>query len=92
MENKNETALVIILVVVLLVAFGSFGMMGFGGFGLNNGGYGMMGRSYSMMSGFYGGFGTMWIFGWLIMMLGVIALILFILWLFKELNNKGGKR
>jgi glucan phosphoethanolaminetransferase (alkaline phosphatase superfamily) len=88
MNKENNIIIAIVVIVLVIILFSGIGMMGFGVFG----GYGMMGRSYSMMSGFYGGFGAMWIFGWLIMMLGVIALILFILWLFKELNNKGGKR
>ena len=38
-----------------------------------------------MMGGF--GFGSMWIFGFLFMALILIALILFILWLVKQLQE-----
>ena len=38
------------------------------------------------------GFGGMWIFGFLFMTLILIALILFILWLIKQLQNDNRKR
>jgi uncharacterized membrane protein len=72
---KNENLLMWILgLVVVLFLFGGFGMMGFGG----TYGYG------GMMSGF----GSMWLFGWLFMALVTVALVLFIVWLVKQLQKK----
>ena len=48
----------------------------FSGFGGMMPGYGMM-----------GGFGGMWIFGFLFMTLILVALILFILWLVKQIEK-----
>ena len=39
----------------------------------------------SMMGGFYGD--GMWIFGWIFMLLIVVALILFIAWLIKQIQE-----
>jgi len=45
-----------------------------------------------MMNWMFGaGFGFMWIFMLIIPILVVIALILFIIWLVKQLQNPGGK-
>ena len=78
MEIKHETALIIAVIVILLFlfsGFGSYGMMGFGN-------YGMMGGSY------YGnGMNIFGIFGWIIMLLVIVALVLFITWLIKQLQN-----
>ena len=74
---KNDNTLIIVVIIILvLFLFGGFGMMGFGG---------------GMINSFYGGFGFMW-FGWLFMILITIALVLFILWIVKQLQNSGGKR
>lgn len=75
MNKENNTALIVIVAVLLFVVMSSFGMMGFGRYG----GYGMMG-------GYYGGFGGMWLFGWLFMGLVFIALILAILWLVRQIS------
>ena len=74
MKNDN-TALIVVVVVLAIFLFSGFGMMGFG--------------NYGMMSGFYGGFGSMWLFGWIFMSLTLVALVLFILWLIKQLNLEG---
>jgi uncharacterized membrane protein len=44
---------------------------------------------HGMMSSFYGGhgYGFMWIFGWIFMLLVFIALILFIVWLIKQIQE-----
>ncbi len=76
-DNNNLLIGIIIAVAVFLL----FGMLGFGG---------MMGGGYGMMGGF--GFGSMWIFGFLFMALIPIALILFILWLIKQLQNDKSRR
>jgi len=74
-DNNNNLLIGIIIAVVVFLLLGIFvfgGMMsGFGGYG--------------MMSGL--GFGSMWIFGFLFMTLILVALILFILWLVKQLQN-----
>ena len=75
MKNDN-TALIIVVVVLAIFLFGGAGMMGFPFMG-------------GMMSGFYGGFGGMWLFGWLFMSLILVAFVLFILWLIKQLNLEG---
>ena len=75
--NDNNTVLMIILVVTVLLLFGGFGMMGFRGcFG-----GGMMGGFYGLGSGFMGSF------GWLFMILFWVALVLFILWIVKQLQK-----
>jgi len=73
-ENNNLLIGIIIAVVVFLF----LGMFGFGG---------MMGGSYVMMGNWGYGFGGMWIFGFLFMTLILVALILFILWLVKQLQE-----
>jgi len=79
MENNNN---LILGIVIAVAGFLLLGMFGFGGM---MGGYGMMGNwGY--------GFGGMWIFGFLFMTLILIALILFILWLIKQLQNDNRKR
>jgi len=74
--NKNNNTIFIVIIIILAVLL-------FGGFG-----YGMMGfngwNMGSMMYGFNYGI------GWLVMILIVVALVLFILWLVKQLQ--GGKR
>ena len=45
-----------------------------------------------MMSGFYGGFGFMWLFGWVFMILVIVTLILFIVWLFKQIQKPERRR
>jgi len=72
-DNNNLLIGIIIAVVVFLI----LGMSGFGGM---MGGYGMMGNL-----GY--GFGGMWIFGFLFMTIILVALVLFILWLVKQLQE-----
>lgn len=74
-DNQNNIALAIVIALVVILLYGGFGMMGFGGTG-------------GMMSGFYGGFGFMWLFGGLIMILVIVALVLFIFWLIKQLRRE----
>src|SRR3989344_2341178 len=74
---NEETTVAIVLAVVLLLLFGGFGMMGFGGWG--------------MMNWFYPDFGFSWIFMLVIRVLVIVALVLFILWLIRQLNS-GGKK
>ena len=78
-DNNNLIFGIVIAVAVFLL----LGMFGFGG---------MMGGSYGMMGNLGFGFGGMWIFGFLFMALILVALILFILWLVKQLqSNNSGK-
>jgi len=80
MTNKeNNIAPSVVIALVILLAISGFSMMGFGGIG------GMMGNwNY--------GFGGMWIFGFLFMTLILVALVLFILWLSKQLQSDNNKR
>jgi len=39
---------------------------------------------HSMMSGYWGGINSMWIFGCIFMILGTIALVVFIVWMIKQ--------
>ena len=77
MEKNESVVLIVVVVLILLFLFGGFG-------------YGMMGWSgggYGMMSGFYSGFGFGWIFMFLIWALVIIALVLGIMWLIKQLQQ-----
>jgi len=73
------------LLIGILVAVAVFLVLGVSGFGGMMSGYGMMGNwNY--------GFGGMWVFGWLFMILVIIALLLFIVWLVKQLQNTQSDR
>ena len=80
MKDNNN---LIIGIVIAVAAFLLLGMFSFGG---------MMGSGYSMMGNWNYGFGGMWIFGFLFMALILVALVLFILWLVKQLQNDNRKR
>lgn len=76
MENNNN---LIVGIIITVAVFLLLGMFGFGG---------MMGGSYGMMGNWGYGFGGMWIFGWLFMILIIVALVLFIVWLIKRIQKK----
>ena len=80
--------LILTIVIAFLLVFLISGLFG-GMMDYNKYGYGMMGN-------LFGGFGFMWIFGSLFMVLVLIALVLLIAWLIKQLQNhespKIGKR
>lgn len=76
MKNKN-LLMWIFGIAVLLLLFGGYGMMGYGRIGYGFGG--MMG----MMYGIYGS--GMMFFGWIYGILVLVALVLFIIWLFKQI-------
>ena len=80
MKDDNNLLIGIIITVAVFLFFGLFG---FGG---------MMGNGYGMMGNWGYGFSGMWIFGFLFMALILVALILFILWLIKQLQNDKYKR
>jgi len=73
------------LLIGILTAVAVFLVLGVSGFGGMMGGYGMMGN-------WCYGFGGMWVFGWLFMILVIIALLLFIVWLVKQLQNTQSDR
>ncbi|MBS3093956.1 hypothetical protein J4456_05245 [Candidatus Pacearchaeota archaeon] len=77
-DNSNITTIliVVIAIAVLLSFLGTF-MPGY------NSGYGMMGNN--MMGGL--GFGSMMIFGWIFSVLLLVALVLFIVWLMKQIQK-----
>ena len=74
MKNNETIVWVIVIVAVLVLIFGGVGM-GFGGYG------GMMG----MMYGTYGS--GMMFFGWLYGVLILVALVLFIVWLARQIQK-----
>jgi len=79
MEENNNLLIGIIIVIAVFLFFGMFGfggMMGYGG----------------MMGNWNYGFGGMWIFGFLFMTLILVALILFIFWLIKQLQKDNRKK
>ena len=80
MKDNNN---LIIGIVITVAVFLFLGMFGFGG---------MMGGGYGMMGNWNYGFGGMWIFGFLFMTLILVALVLFILWLVKQLQNDNKRR
>ena len=73
MKKENYSLWVIIAAIALLILIN---------FGFSGAGYGMMG----MMYGIYG-FGMMF-FGWLLGALILVALVLFIVWLVKQIEKK----
>ncbi|MEK6913239.1 MAG: hypothetical protein AABW47_01040 [Nanoarchaeota archaeon] len=79
--KKNDNLLIGIIIAV--VVFLLLGMFGFGG---------MMNGSYGMMGNWTYGFGWMWIFGSLFMTLILVALVLFIFWLIKQLQKNNNKK
>jgi len=73
--KDNETIIWILVAVAVIFVFSGFGMFGVG-----------TSYGYSGMMGNYG-FSGMWVFGWLFMTLIFVALILFIIWLARQLQN-----
>lgn len=81
--NKNESNWVIAVGIVLVILlFGGFGFGMMGGYS----GYGMMGSYWT------GGFGFGWIFMILIWILVIIALVLGIMWLVRQLQQPQKRR
>ena len=76
MEDNNNLLIGIIIAVVVFLFLGMFGFVG------------MM--NYCMMNSL--GFSYMWIFGFLFMALIIVALLLFILWLIKQLQNDNRRK
>jgi hypothetical protein len=85
MKNSDNHILIVVLIVVLaaiLLGFSGFGMMGGWGGGMM-GGYGN-----SWMCAHMGGIWCYWpSFGWVIQVLIFVALVLFIVWMVKQLNE-----
>ena len=79
MKDNNN---LIIGIVIAVAVFLLLGMFGFGG----------MMPGYGMMGNWGYGFGAMWIFGFLFMALILIALVLFIFRLIKQLQHNNRKR
>lgn len=74
-KDKEQTLVWIVIGVVVLLFLTGSGMMGWGGYG------GMT----NMMSGNYGS--GMMFFSWLYGVLILIALVLFIVWLIKQVQK-----
>jgi len=76
MKNENIILTIVLIILAIFLLLGVFpNMMGYGGYG------GMMPFYYQMYS-------SMWLFGWLFMILSIIALVLLIFWLIKQLQSK----
>ena len=76
--------------VVLIIAVVLLSLFVLGGFGIGMMGYSNYGGMWGMMNWMAGGsynYGT-WIFGWLFMILIFVALVLLIVWLVKQIQNK----
>jgi uncharacterized membrane protein len=78
MKDNNNNLLIGIVIALAVILFA--GMFGFGGM--------MSGRYYGMMGNFGYGFGGTWIFGFLFMIILLVALVLFIIWLIKQIQRK----
>lgn len=85
-NNKNNTVWIVALIVVLafLLFVMPFGGGGWGGFCGMMGNYNYYGANYgyTMMGGF----------GWIFMPVVLVALILLIVWLVKQLQSPKGKK
>lgn len=82
LKNLNNQTVIVVLIIVLalaLLGFGSYSMRGYGGYGIR-GACGMMGGIWCYWPSF----------GWVIQVLIAIVLVLFIFWLYRQLN--GGKK
>ena len=78
-----------LILTIVLAILGLFIVSNLLSYGTGNYNYGMMG----MMNNFWGiGFGFMPIFGWLFMILILVALILFIVWLVQQLQHPKHRR
>jgi uncharacterized membrane protein len=77
-ENNNIVWIVVLIVVLAFLLF----VMPFGG-GKFGGFCGMMGNYYSANYGY----GMMGGFGWIFMLVFLVALILLIIWLVKQLQS-----
>jgi hypothetical protein len=75
-KMKNETLIWTIVIIALVVlVFGGFGISSYGGYS-------------GMMSMMYGNYGSgMMFFGWLYGILILVALVLFIIWLVKQIQK-----
>ena len=87
MSDSSQNIWIVVIAVLFAVLFfgGLGGMMGGNGYGYG----GMMnwacGGIYNEGSNV--GFGSMWVFGWIFMTLIIIALVLLIFWLIKQIQK-----
>jgi len=79
MKNKNLIIGILVFALILLFFGGFGGMMGL----WNYGGYGMMG----MMYGYDYSIWTL-VFNWIYMVLIIVALVLLIIWLARQIQKK----
>ncbi len=76
MKNESLILTIVLIILAIFLLGGIFpGMMGYGRYG-------------GMMPFYYPIYSSMWIFGWLFMILIIIALALFIFWLTKQFQDK----
>ncbi|MBI3622711.1 hypothetical protein HY212_01350 [Candidatus Pacearchaeota archaeon] len=78
--KKDNNALIIAIIVILAVLF-------FGGFGYGMMGYGNYNWMWNMMSG-YSGYGIYFILNWILNIAMIVAVILLIVWLIKQIQRK----
>lgn len=74
MKTENLILSIVIAFLAVFVISLLSGMMSYNSYGIG------------MMGNFFGGFGFMWLFGWLFMILILVALVLFIIWMVKQLQ------
>lgn len=73
--KKNNSLIWVVIAVATLLLLVSFGFRGAGGYG--------------MMSMMYGSYGSgMMFFGWIFGALTLVALVLFIIWLVKQIQKR----
>ena len=86
MKNNNNPARIVAGIVALFLLFVvPWGGGRWGGFCGMMGNYGSGNYGWGMMSG--GAFG----FGWIFMILVVVALVLLIIWLVQQVQHKGSR-
>jgi flagellar biogenesis protein FliO len=84
MKNDQTTVIIALIVILVLFFVGGFGMMGFGHM-MN--GYGIRGMCSTI-----GGIWCYWpswagVTSFIVSLLTIVALILLIIWLYREINN-----
>ena len=84
MENKQKSRIVFVLVSLLLILSVASSVLAHVG----EDDYG----HHGMMGGYFGGMWGMSLFGWVFMILIIVALILFIIWMIKQIQEPKRKR
>ena len=80
--EKKEIVLLVVLGLALLILFNGFGFVGCSGYRAGYGG---------MMGWMFPSFGSMMIFALIFWVLLIAALVLFVMWLVKQLQEPKGR-